>query len=250
METEKTEDKKPKKPKKLPYVFLILAFYLLFTGIFTAFAMLVTKGYIPSKHMQTFLFLFAILIIVGNILYSRFVRAGYAPVPSDDTRYSFYANKREGTAFLAYYNHQGSGTDIFIPDEIDGCRVIALGGRDRGKKEHLFHIKISPQSLGCDKLVDEAEYIKKHRQDDRYETLTFNVKVGKNLYRFANVGPQCKNAYLVKEARDEKGKKQYDFAYKIAFNFTVDEANERIYSKNGRLYAKEKNIPIMVFNYE
>ena len=245
-----TENKKPKKPKKLPYVLLIFAFYLLFTGIFAIFILLIEKGYVPQRYTNLLLFGFAAIIIGGNILFTKFFRAGYDAVKSDDSRYSFFVNKRDGTAFLAYYNWVGASTDLYIPDEVDGCKVIALGGKDRNEKKHEFHIKISPEALGCDKVVYEEEFIKKHKANDEYEKLVFNVKIARNLFKFGNVAPSCKNAYLIKEKRNENGKKEYDFVYKIVYCFTVDASNEHIYSKNGRLYSKEKNIPINVFSYE
>ena len=234
---------------KKTLIFISILSFIYFAVLigFMIFLMNMTKS---DTSSETFLKMFiglGVFVVVANISLTYLLRfSSYRPIQTDDSRYSFNASKLEKCAFLASYIWNGGGTDIVIPDEVNGYKVTSLGG-GANRKVQKFHIKISPQSLGCDKLVDETEYIKKHNESDEYSLLTFNIKIGKNLTRLGDIMPSYKNAFLVKEMGD---KKEYNFVYKIVYRFEVDEANECLFSKDGRLYNKKNGNPIMEFNYE
>lgn len=237
---------------KKTLIFVSILAFIYFAGLigFMIFIMSMTEN---DGSNETFLKMFLVLtafIVVGNASLTLVLRfSAYRPIQTDDSRYSFYASRLEKCGFLASYDWNGASTDIVIPDEINGYKVTSLGG-GTNKRPQKFHIKISPQSLGCDKLVDETEYEKKHNESDEYSLLTFNIKIGKNLTRLGNIMSSYKNAFLVREREMSDGKKEYDFVYKIVYRFEVDEANEGLYSKDGRLYNKKNDNPIMEFNYE
>lgn len=72
-------------------------------------------------------------------------------------------------------------------------------------------------------------------EDDDYETITFTIKIGKNLKGVEWISDEIFIGY---RTTDKDGNMHINVVYKIEYYFVVDSQNEYCYSKDGRIYAR------------
>lgn len=130
---------------------------------------------------------------------------------------------------MCYWN--GGEKVIEIPDEYKGLPVVYLGGHTGWLgTDNMFEIVLRDQ---------EYSYIgDDYSGDDDYETLTFTIRIGKNLKAIECGGSDRSFGY---RTYDENGEMHIDVLYKIVYYFEVDSENKDLYSIDGKLYQKYNN---------
>lgn len=134
-------------------------------------------------------------------------------------------------AFIGKYYWDGGDKVIELPDEYNGVPVVCLGGYlGRLGTRREFEIVLSNN----DYTYKESTNV----DDVDYETITFTIKIGKNLQGVERISD---DVFIGYRTYDENNNMNIDVIYKIEYYFEVDSKNEYIYSKDGRIYDKSSD---------
>lgn len=164
----------------------------------------------------------------------------YEEVYETDDGWLIAHNKLTGKCFVGEceWNGDRRSMEMTVPDEHRGVPVTQLGGYTGGpgRKGPLdFCVFLNDKFL---KEKDEWSIMEDDGAltDNEYETLTFTIHIGENLQSIERIlGPYY---YL-------KGE---DIVYRIDYYFIVSKKNETFYSKDGNLYYKEDDTPVLPVN--
>ena len=143
-------------------------------------------------------------------------------------------------AFVGMCFWDGGDKVIEIPDEYNKVPVYVLGGYTGIGAPNPFAIVLRDRDYVLYRNTLELP-------DDEYETITFTVKIGKNLLGVKDA--LGKTFYGIKTT-DENGDEIIDIVYKVVYYFEVDSQNEMLYSKDGKLYSKLNDTLEEMFFYE
>lgn len=143
------------------------------------------------------------------------------------------------TAFIGECTGDVNNTVIELPDEYKGKPVTSLGGQIGWLgTDKPFEI-ILPDKDYTYKESNNYTYIEGTKvYDDDYETITFTIKIGKNLKGVEWISDEIFIGY---RTTDKDGNMHVDVIYKIEYYFVVDSQNEYCYSKDGRIYARNSD---------
>lgn len=167
--------------------------------------------------------------------------------------YSQYESFEEGNINGGYNKHDafvgmcfwdGGDKVIELPDEYNGLPVTTLGGYIGIGSPDPFAIVLRDENYRMyrDSFINAIEL-----PDDEYETITFTVKIGKNL---RGIEDALGKLFFGIETIDENGNEIIDIVYKVAYYFEVDSNNKTFYSKDGKLYNKSDDTIVDTFFYE
>lgn len=148
----------------------------------------------------------------------------------------FFAGTDKKTAFIGEYcwNGDKDAMTVEIPDTYKGKKVVALGGYIGRGYPCPFCVSLP---------YGEIDFTTYSADDDEdYETLTFTVKIGKNV----------ESIYAHGKAFHGKNVGEYDedILYKVAYRFEVDEENPSFYCEDGKLYRKKDGSLVDEFFYD
>ncbi len=167
------------------------------------------------------------LICAGVLLIASVIIAGTAWESGTADSLTVFYNKVTRECMAAYFEWDGnpSNTVFTVPDEFEGVPIKSLGGAV-GRAPTLFFVQLPEEKKeGAVSVAHSAEL--KGKTDENTETITFTVKLGKNIRRF---GDFVYEEYF----EDENGK----VLYIVKINYECSPENPRIYSKDGKLYSK------------
>ena len=147
--------------------------------------------------------------------------------------------KKRAFISICEWNGNKNNMTFVIPDEYKGFPILDLGGYYGTGVPCPFGI-----SLPSDYDIDFVSF--DNFGDNEYETLVFNVMLGKNISKLVLVDGIT---YFGKDTVDENGENQSDILYKIAYNFEVNGENSTFYALDGKLYYKSNGELITQFAY-
>ena len=140
-----------------------------------------------------------------------------------DGALEYYVSAAGTRAFPVRYTWSGklSDTRIEIPDEVNGARVISLGG--------YYGTGVPIRMV----ITQEGDFTQEERtlpEGVKAEYLTFTLRVGKNVKTV--VGVEFQETYLLSRAAD--GSVRYFLPLIVT---ECDDRNLTFYDKNGKLYT-------------
>lgn len=189
-----------------------------------------------------------IAIIILCLACLPLVGCFYSFEESSDGRFIFGVSDMKKDAFCIGCEWSGGDKEFVIPDEFMGYKVTTLGGyTGRGYPcPFAVHVDLSEIYPGdgtdfCQKDIDG------YQPEDEYDVLTFSIHLGANLTELDYLNGKM---YIVRHIEKEDGSVEEDVLCKIAYSFTVDEANPKLYAENGKLYYRDGNTPVTEFFYE
>lgn len=162
--------------------------------------------------------------------------------PRERVEMELYTNAVTKRAFVGQCVWDGTdGAELVIPDEVDGCRVTALGGYyGRGvtvpfcvRAPEEWSTQFNRFAIGGG-APDEAE------EDDPNAAVSdcvLYLLLGKNLEEI--------NCVALGSYASADGQR----ALRLRWHVTCDEANKTFYSENGRLYYRATGEAVESFHY-
>ena len=134
-------------------------------------------------------------------------------------------------AFVSAYSWDGSeeGKIITVPDEIEGYRVIKIGGYFGRGLPMPFSVQIYSDQFGKDGYSAQKPDPSLFDKPLRIVELPFTLRLGDNIEKIDNV---AYTGYYLDEIEDAI------IATHPVFYVEVSEGNRSFYSENGRLYKR------------
>lgn len=201
-----------------------------------------------------------IVIIIGIpvLLYISLQSTTYVEVGTYEIGYNKLFNK--AAIYEVFWDGDKNNTVFSIPDEYNGISITNFAAN--------YHHRTAFTYLRTQDDPYEFVYFNDFNEntEDEYETLTFTIKIGKNIseinhktyndyinnieYQYDFILPEklylC--GYSEKDYTDEDN--YVHTLYKIVMYYEVSEENSTFYSVDGKIYSRETDKYINEYNYQ